>query len=79
MSRIVISARSGVHSAFTDNDGGLRSSNADGNPGPFIYYMGVIDILTTYNIKKRLEHFGKSITAGVSANPRLAELGQALT
>ena len=45
-----------------------------GNPTSIIYYMGVIDILTVYNWKKKGENFLKSIKyseADISAvNPK---------
>lgn len=41
---------------YEKNDGGLASID-----GQKIYYMGVIDIFTGYNAKKKAEHFCKSI------------------
>lgn len=41
---------------FTERDeGGMISSD-----GKYIYFMGIIDILTYYNTKKKIEHFIKS-------------------
>lgn len=45
---------------FTREDGGTRGLNANGEWTNEVYYMGIIDILTLYNVKKRLESFGKS-------------------
>jgi hypothetical protein len=47
--------------AFYSDAGGFRSSFATNTPGPEIYYLGIIDILTPYTLKKRLEHTFKSI------------------
>lgn len=47
---------------FYADDGGFRSSDEENRPLDKLYYMGVIDILTPYNIVKRSEHIWKSIT-----------------
>jgi 1-phosphatidylinositol-4-phosphate 5-kinase len=36
--------------------GGLRARRQDGEPRKEVYFMGVIDILQEYDIKKKLEH-----------------------
>ena len=41
---------------YEKNEGGLASID-----GQKIYYMGVIDIFTGYNAKKKAEHFLKSV------------------
>ncbi|KAI9319917.1 hypothetical protein BX666DRAFT_2018084 [Dichotomocladium elegans] len=48
--------------AFYADDGGFRSTDEDDQPTTMLYYLGVIDILTTYDAKKKSEHFFKSIT-----------------
>ncbi|KAJ2624138.1 Phosphatidylinositol-4-phosphate 5-kinase [Coemansia sp. RSA 1358] len=62
------------YSIFYREDGGILSSDRDDNPGPLIYYLGVIDILTPYNMIKRTEHLVKSVVhdgSQISAvNPR---------
>jgi len=50
-----------VQSVFTKEDGGVSSQNVDGSMGNELYYMGVIDILTEYGTKKKLEHGLKSV------------------
>jgi len=50
-----------VQSLFTKEDGGVSSQNMDGSTGNELYYMGVIDILTEYGTKKKLEHGIKSV------------------
>ncbi|KAJ1906590.1 Phosphatidylinositol-4-phosphate 5-kinase [Coemansia sp. IMI 209127] len=62
------------YSIFYREDGGILSSDPADNPGPLIYYLGVIDILTPYNLVKRTEHIVKSVvhdSSQISAiNPR---------
>jgi len=47
-------------SMFTNDDGGVSSVMSDGRPGNEIYFCGIIDILTQYGVKKKVESFGKS-------------------
>ncbi|KAJ7650645.1 hypothetical protein FB45DRAFT_730139 [Roridomyces roridus] len=48
---------------FYQDEGGLRATD-EGNEGlDKIYYLGVIDILTPYSVKKQLEHFWKGLSA----------------
>ncbi|KAL7316785.1 Phosphatidylinositol-4-phosphate 5-kinase [Mucor circinelloides] len=47
---------------FYADDGGFRSSDEEDRPSDKLYYVGIIDILTPYNIVKRSEHIWKSIT-----------------
>ncbi|KAI7834304.1 hypothetical protein BX661DRAFT_139975 [Kickxella alabastrina] len=62
------------HSAFYREDGGIMATDRNDNPAQLIYYLGVIDILTPYNMFKRTEHFVKAIVhdgSQISAiNPR---------
>ncbi|KAJ2702093.1 Phosphatidylinositol-4-phosphate 5-kinase [Coemansia sp. IMI 209128] len=62
------------HSIFYREDGGILSADPNDDPAQFIYYLGVIDILTPYNMVKRTEHFVKAIVhdgSQISAiNPR---------
>ncbi|KAJ2828901.1 Phosphatidylinositol-4-phosphate 5-kinase [Coemansia furcata] len=62
------------HSIFYREDGGILSADPNDDPAQFIYYLGVIDILTPYNIVKRTEHIVKAIVhdgSQISAiNPR---------
>lgn len=44
---------------YEQNDGGMANYN-----GEKIYFLGIIDILTEYNTKKKMEHFFKSIKYG---------------
>lgn len=46
---------------FYSEDGGFGSSHRDGTPGEELYFLGVIDILTPWGTKKRLEHLFRSI------------------
>lgn len=46
---------------FYSEDGGFRSSENDGRSGDELYFLGVIDILTPYTVKKRIEHVFRSI------------------
>jgi len=48
---------------FTSEDGGLFATNVqDESSGDYIYYFGVIDLLTTYGPKKHLETFFKGFS-----------------
>ncbi|KAJ2349910.1 Phosphatidylinositol-4-phosphate 5-kinase, partial [Coemansia erecta] len=62
------------YSMFYREDGGILSSDKNDNPMQLIYYLGVIDILTPYNMFKRTEHVVKSMVhdgSQISAiNPR---------
>ncbi|KAI8993293.1 hypothetical protein BDB01DRAFT_715713 [Pilobolus umbonatus] len=46
---------------FYADDGGFRSSDENDYPLDKLYYLGIIDILTPYNLVKRSEHLWKSI------------------
>ncbi|KAI7884910.1 SAICAR synthase-like protein [Lichtheimia hyalospora FSU 10163] len=49
-------------SVFYTDDGGFRSTDENDRPTSILYYLGVIDILTAYDAKKKSEHFFKSMT-----------------
>lgn len=42
-------------STFYGHDGGIRATDGDNMPLPEIYYLGIIDCLTHYSFRKRLE------------------------
>ena len=44
-----------VHPWTTRNDNGINSRLPDGTRGPEIYYVGIIDILQRYNLRKQTE------------------------
>lgn len=46
---------------FYGHDGGIRATNELNEPLGEIYYLGIIDCLTNYSIKKRLETLWRSI------------------
>lgn len=46
---------------FYGHDGGIRATNENNEPLPEIYYLGIIDCLTNYSTKKRLETFFRSL------------------
>ncbi|CCJ29873.1 unnamed protein product [Pneumocystis jirovecii] len=57
---------------FYSDDGGFRATQENDLPGDSIYYLGIIDLLTKYNVVKRIEHFWKGLShskAQVSAIP----------
>ncbi|KAJ2081605.1 Phosphatidylinositol-4-phosphate 5-kinase [Coemansia sp. RSA 988] len=62
------------YSMFYREDGGIMSTDRNDRPAQLIYYLGVIDILTPYNMLKRTEHVVKSMVhdgSQISAiNPR---------
>lgn len=45
---------------FYGHNGGIRATNASNEPISEIYYLGIIDCLTNYNFKKRLETMWRS-------------------
>eukprot|EP00026_Physarum_polycephalum_P001812 Phypoly_transcript_01815.p1 GENE.Phypoly_transcript_01815~~Phypoly_transcript_01815.p1 ORF type:complete len:964 (+),score=177.55 Phypoly_transcript_01815:205-3096(+) len=47
-------------SIFQREKGGYQATTEDGGFYDIVYYFGIIDIFTTYNIKKQLEHTYKS-------------------
>lgn len=47
---------------FTQDAGGFGATDEQNQPVAEIYFMGIIDILQPYNLKKRLEHSFKSIS-----------------
>ncbi|CDH54624.1 phosphatidylinositol-4-phosphate 5-kinase its3 [Lichtheimia corymbifera JMRC:FSU:9682] len=60
---------------FYADDGGFRSTDEHNLPGLSLYFVGIIDILTPYNMVKKTEHIWKSITQdkyGISAVPPTA-------
>ncbi|KAJ3165157.1 Phosphatidylinositol-4-phosphate 5-kinase [Irineochytrium annulatum] len=60
-------------SVFYRDMGGFRATGFGDEDGQEIYYVGIIDILTKYDGKKKMEHFWKSLGGqGISAvNPLL--------
>lgn len=48
-------------SVFRMDDGGFRSSNGKDEPMNLVYYMGIIDVLQPYNLRKKVEHALKSL------------------
>ncbi|KAJ1977358.1 Phosphatidylinositol-4-phosphate 5-kinase [Dimargaris xerosporica] len=48
------------HCVFYQDSGGFRATDENNRPASKIYYMGVIDILTPYNMTKRMEHYYKA-------------------
>ncbi|KNZ72480.1 Phosphatidylinositol-4-phosphate 5-kinase its3 [Termitomyces sp. J132] len=51
------------HFMFYQDEGGLRATDETNFDMDVIYYVGVIDILTPYGGKKKLEHFWKGLRA----------------
>lgn len=49
------------HYYFYADEGGFRSTNEANEPTNVIYYLGVIDLFTQYNLVKRSEHVWKSV------------------
>ncbi|CAG8741274.1 8453_t:CDS:2, partial [Acaulospora morrowiae] len=47
--------------AFYMDDGGFAGTDENNNPTNYIYYLGIIDILTPYNSVKKIEHAWKSV------------------
>lgn len=47
---------------FYGHNGGIRATNERNKPIPEIYYLGIIDCLTNYSVKKRLETLWRSLS-----------------
>jgi hypothetical protein len=52
------------HSIFQTNDGGMKGFDEHGLPNGKYYYMGIIDILMLYSIRKQVEHTYKTLRYG---------------
>ncbi|KAI8346156.1 hypothetical protein BD560DRAFT_338729 [Blakeslea trispora] len=50
------------HCIFYAEDGGFQATDELDQPLPVLYSLGIIDILTPYDIKKKSEHIYKSLT-----------------
>lgn len=50
------------HFLFYQDEGGLRATDEANQNMDAIYYLGVIDICTPYNLAKKIEHLWKSMT-----------------
>lgn len=50
---------------FYQDEGGIRATDESNKPLDTIYYLGVIDILTPYNFKKKAEHLWKGLSADI--------------
>ncbi|KAI2624449.1 hypothetical protein GGS21DRAFT_532388 [Xylaria nigripes] len=48
---------------FYNDDGGLRATQEDDSLGEEVYYLGVIDCLTHYGMRKKIEHFWKGLSS----------------
>lgn len=47
---------------FYGHDGGIRGTNEENEPMRVIYYLGIIDCLTSYSMKKKLETLIRSVS-----------------
>ncbi|KAI5296869.1 Phosphatidylinositol-4-phosphate 5-kinase [Ascosphaera atra] len=47
---------------FYSEEGGYRATNEEGEPIGEIYYLGIIDCLTTYGVVKKAENFWKGLS-----------------
>ncbi|KAI9100538.1 hypothetical protein DFS34DRAFT_578773 [Phlyctochytrium arcticum] len=47
---------------FYQDDGGFAASGENNEPLSELYYIGVIDIFTKYNVSKKVEHYWKSFS-----------------
>lgn len=47
---------------FYIDDGGYQATHEDNRPGEEIYYLGIIDCLTHYGMRKKIENFFKGLS-----------------
>jgi len=60
--RLAISTpETSTNKMFTEDDGGMRGYDESGHPSREFFYIGIIDILMLYTVRKRLEHTYKTI------------------
>ncbi|KAI7888178.1 uncharacterized protein EV154DRAFT_539451 [Mucor mucedo] len=52
---------------FYADEGGLQGTDEMDSPLPVLYSLGIIDILTPYDMKKKSEHYYKSLTQDKNA------------
>ncbi|CAO3652556.1 unnamed protein product [Mucor hiemalis] len=48
--------------SFYSDNGGFQATDEKNRAAPSLYFLGIIDILTPYDMKKKSEHFFKSLT-----------------
>jgi len=48
---------------FSQDDGGYQATDENNEPLPELYFLGIIDIFTNYNFKKRCESYFKSVVS----------------
>jgi len=53
-------------SVFQSDDGGMRGEDLNGIPNGEHYFLGIIDILMLYTVRKQLEHLYKTLQFGNS-------------
>jgi 1-phosphatidylinositol-4-phosphate 5-kinase len=47
---------------FYSDDGGFRATHEDNSPGDEIFFLSIIDCLTSYGMIKKIEHFFKGLS-----------------
>lgn len=57
---------------FYQDEGGYRATDEFNEPVDIIYYLGIIDICTPYNVIKKAEHFWKGLRADRVSSARFA-------
>jgi 1-phosphatidylinositol-4-phosphate 5-kinase len=48
---------------FYQDEGGYRATDEANHPMDTLYYLGIIDILTPYTVKKKIERIWKGMKA----------------
>jgi len=49
------------HYVFSQDEGGFQATDENDEPLPELYFLGIIDIFTSFNFKKRCESYYKSV------------------
>ncbi|GAM23972.1 hypothetical protein SAMD00019534_071470 [Acytostelium subglobosum LB1] len=64
-------------SAFQQDEGGIKGVDEDGQANDEHYFMGIIDILMLYSLRKKLEHTYKTLKFGSGSKHEISSVSPA--